>query len=208
MGLGHHQQAVRVPAQDVAGSHPRPADLDHAVGPLDLHPILAGAHPVAAAEHRIVQRAAQGHVAADAVYHRAGDAAAMGDLGQDVAPDGGVQPPAVVDRHHRARRHVVDVVPHRPRRIGRGAADHGEGAAGHLESRVAAGDSEALADDAEPVQRVAEGGGVERGGAGEVGIVDHDAVQVASEEYLECLYLIVRQFLRSRAADRRGRMAC
>ena len=139
------------------------------VGRLDLHPVLAGAHPVVLAEHRVADARAQRHVAAHAVDHGAGDAAAVRDLGQDVAPDGGVVAPAVVEHDHAAGRHVVDVVAHGAGRVGRRAVEQRPGAAGHAEAAAARLDAVALAGDAELVERVGERGGVELGRARDVG---------------------------------------
>src|SRR5690606_29335533 len=107
---GKHHYAIRVAAHDVARSDPDAADRDRPVDGFHLDAVLAGAHPAATGEDRIPQVQAQRHVAAHAVDHRPGNAATMGDLGQDVAPHRGIFPAAVVQHDDLARRHVVDEV--------------------------------------------------------------------------------------------------
>ncbi len=169
MLLGDHDHAVGIALQDVARLDPRAADIDRHVEALDLHAVLARAHPALAAVDRVLQRQAQVLVAVDAVDHGAGDAAAVGDLGQDVAPHGGVFTPAIVQHDHAARGHVVDEVAHGAGGIGGGAVQDGEGAAGHAEVRIARLQLVALADNAQTVQGIAQGGGVHQGGAGDIG---------------------------------------
>src|SRR3546814_7513033 len=70
--LDHHHP-VRIAAHQIARRDPRAADIDDAFHPLDLHAILAGAHPVILAEHRIAECPAEMHVAVDAIDHGPGD---------------------------------------------------------------------------------------------------------------------------------------
>ena len=131
--LRDHHDAVGVAAHQVARAHAHVADVHRDLRRLDLHAVLAGAHPGIAAEDGVAQLQAQGDVAVDAVDDRAGDALAVRHLGQDVAPHGDVVASAVVEHDHAARRHVVDVVAHRAGRRAGWAVLESPGAAGHAE---------------------------------------------------------------------------
>ena len=82
-------------------------------GPADfLHPdaVLAGPHPVAAAEDRVAELDAAIDVAADSVDDRPGDAAARRHGRQQITPDGRVAASLIVEHDDLPRTEVVDVV--------------------------------------------------------------------------------------------------
>ena len=102
-------------------------------------------------------------VAAGPVDHRAAQPALVGGESQDVAPDGGIGTPAVIDHHDMTCGHVIDKIAHRAERVAHRRIGQGEGAASQAEAVVERLDPEALARDAELVERIAERCGVELG---------------------------------------------
>ena len=115
-------------------------------------------------------------VAARAVDHRAGNAALVGDPGEDVAPHGRILAAAVVQHHHAARQHIVDVIADRAGRVARGTVENRERAAGQPEAGIERLDVQALAGDAEPIERVADRRRVELRGTIQIGVVTDCAV--------------------------------
>ena len=101
------------------------------------------------------------HVAAGAIDHRAGDAAAVSHGGEDVAPDRGVFAAAVIEDNDGVRFEVVDVIAHRAGRRGGRPIQDRESAAREPETMIEGLDAETLACDAEAVEGVTDRGGVE-----------------------------------------------
>src|SRR5262245_50038455 len=104
-GGGQHvgQAAGRDHHDPVAVAYDQVPRLDTHLAQRDRHLVAvrpnavpARPHGDAAAEDRIAKLEAAGGVAADPMDHCAGKAPAMGDDRQDVTPDGGVRPAAVV----------------------------------------------------------------------------------------------------------------
>src|SRR5690606_6445694 len=150
--LRNADDAVGVTADEVPRLHARVADVHRYLLGIHLHAVLAGAHGIAAAVDGIAQLQAEMHVAAGAVDDGAGQALPVGEKGEDVAPDGGILAPAVVDHHHRALAELVDEVAHRARLLGvERAIENGVGAAGQTEVVIARLDAEALTGDAQLV---------------------------------------------------------
>ena len=168
----NHDDAIRIAAQNVSRSDARVADIDDHIGAFELHAIFSRTHGIAAAEDGIAELEAESRIAASAIDHRAGDAAAMGDLGEDIAPDGGVFASAIINRDDRAGRDVVNEVADGASRLADRTVQQREGASGEAKARIARFDAKALSGDAEAVERVAYVGGVELAGAfnGAIGI--------------------------------------
>src|SRR5262249_21469348 len=155
-GRDHHEP-VAVAYDQVPRLDTHLAQRDRHLVAVRPNAVPARPHGDAAAEDRIAKLEAAGGVAADPMDHCAGKAPAMGDDRQDVTPDGGVRPAAVVQHDYAAHRHVVYVVAHaRPGcRRHRDGAD-GEGRAHQPEATVQGSDAEGLAHDAQPVHGVAQ----------------------------------------------------
>jgi hypothetical protein len=126
--------------------------------------------PAAAAVDRVIEFAAQGNVAVDAVNHGAGQLALVRHLGEDVAPGGHVVVATVVDHDHAARLDIVDVVAHMPFfAVARRPVQHRVGMTGHAELGVAGLNLVALTGNAGTVQRVTQCGAIQRQCAGHKG---------------------------------------
>src|SRR5215472_4010372 len=154
---GDHHDPVPVADDQVPRLDPNLAERDRHLVAVRPHAILAGSHEDATAEDRIAELEAARRVAADSVDHGAGKAPSVGDDGQDVAPDGGIEPPPVVQHDDASGRHLVDVVAH----AGPGSDCHGDGA--HRvrppyepEAAVKRRDTEGLTHDAQPVHGIAQ----------------------------------------------------
>src|SRR5215470_14414553 len=154
-GRDHHHP-VAVADDHVSGLDAHLAQRDGHLVAVRPHAVFARPHEDAAAEDRIAELEAAGGVAANPMDHRAGKAPAMGDDRQDVTPDGGVEPAAVVQHNDAAGRHLVYVVAH----AGSGAGRHRDGT--HRESRtyqpetaVQWSDAEGLAGDPQAVHGIA-----------------------------------------------------
>ena len=123
---------------------------------VELHAIFPRAHGIALAEDRIAELQAERRVAARAVDHRAGDSTAVRDLRQNIAPDRGVFPAAVVDGNDRAGRDVINEFTDRPGGFAHRAIEHGERPARRAKTWIAWLDIQALARNAQAVERVAD----------------------------------------------------
>ena len=89
--------------------------------------------------------------------HSAAKAPAMGDDRQDVTPDGGVEPAAVVQDNDAAGRHFVYVVAYAGPGSGRNRdGTHRESRAYQPETAVQWSDAERLAGDPQPVHGIAQ----------------------------------------------------
>ena len=169
--LWNGHDAVAVAHQQVALADSRLADrYGYPLG-IDLNAVLARAHGVTAAEHRIAQFEAKVNVTARAVDHRAGEAVLVGEVRHDVAPHGGIFASAVVEYQYRARREIVNEIAHIARVRGiHGAIQHRVGAARHPEGVIARLDPQTLAGNPQLVQRVADGCGLQAGRAVHVAV--------------------------------------
>src|SRR5438270_724800 len=96
--------------EQVAGSDPDAADRDRDVGPQHADPVLARAHEHPPGEDRVAQAGDLVEVAAGAVDDRPRDPVALGEGGQQTAPDGAVGAPAVGQQDHAPGRDLVDVL--------------------------------------------------------------------------------------------------
>src|SRR5581483_910292 len=97
--LWDYDDAIGIPAQDIALLHARIADVDRSAQGFHLYTILAGAHRIAAAVDGISELARQVRIAARAVDHRARDAPAIRDPRENIAPHRGVLAPAVIEHN-------------------------------------------------------------------------------------------------------------
>ena len=95
----------------------------------------------------------------------------MSNLREDIAPYRDIVAPAVVEHHDAAGRHVVDIVTDRTRRTGGWPIQQRVGAARKAKLWIERRNAVALSGDAAAIERVAERGGVQSGGAPEIRIV-------------------------------------
>src|SRR5580658_5303942 len=140
-----HDHAVGVAAQDVSGLHARSADRNIDVDAFDLHAVLARAHPTPTAIDGVAERLAQRHITIDAIDYCAGKSASVGDLGEDVAPDGEVLAAAEIEHDDSADRYIIDIVTDRARGFGGRPVEKRECPARHPKRRRAGADAGALA---------------------------------------------------------------
>src|SRR5215471_11895815 len=96
VALREDDDPVGVTEHRAAGADENPADGDRYLGRHELHPVLPGAHPVAAGVNRVAEFPGARGVAADTVDHRPGYPPPAGHQCQDVAPHRGVEAAGVV----------------------------------------------------------------------------------------------------------------
>src|SRR5579883_1124881 len=152
MRLRNSDHAIRITAENVAGSDTRITDIHRAVDRFQLHTVFAGAHRITPAEHRIADFPCEMGVAAGAVDDGTGDLAAMSNHGKDVAPDRSVFAATVVDDDDAAFRDFIDEIANRSRGNAGRTVQQRVGAPRETESRIERLDIKTPPRNAKPIQ--------------------------------------------------------
>ena len=154
-GLRHHHDAVVVGHDPVTGGHAHVAEADHLAYGFHLDTVLARPHEPATGVQRIANLFGFSGVTADAVDHRAANAAVGGQLAEDAAPDRAVGAPRVVQHDDGALGRVVQVVTDRARALHvHRCIAHGEGRAEQALSARDMPHAQHAARQAQRIQRV------------------------------------------------------
>ncbi len=159
--LGHHDDAVPVTPKPVSRLYSNASDIDRCLGGLDPHPILACPHPVSPGEDRIAQCDGTIQVAANTVDHRTADLVSRCGRRQQIAPNGCVEPPRIVQNDDIPDAQIVDIVADGSRILTDRPVSQRPGRAAELECPVQRHHAGALAGDSQPVHCIAEIGAAE-----------------------------------------------